>query len=197
MNKKLSILLLFIVSSGTIFAVRYTILYLNTTSLKVGSQILKVGDSFSEEDVPSIDWKSAQVIKVRNEESKRTCVITERKNELDFSPSLTDYLTRDKPLVIRDYGSNKKALQLLDSITLNVTGAKKSSKFIAVWHDGVYKVRTELPLSKDGKHLYLTRSIYGHHTPQKAYILFLEYNTRTNAEPANLGYLLVEPLPYP
>lgn len=196
MNKKLSVLLFLIVSSGTIFAVRYKILYLNTTSVKIGNRVLKVGDSFSEKDVPSIDWKSAQVIKVRNEESKRTCVITERKNELDFSPSLTDYLTNVKGLYIRDYNS-KKALQLLDSITLNVTGAKETSKFIAVWHDGVYKVRTELPLSKDGKHLYLTRSIYGHHTPQKASILFLEYNTRTNAEPANLGYLLVEPLPYP
>ena len=195
MNKKLSVLLLLVVLSGTIHAVRYKILYLNTASVKVGIRVLKVGDYFSEKDVPSIDWKSAQVIKVRNEESKRTCVITERKNELDFNPSLTDYLTKDKLLVTRNYDS--KALQLLDSITLNVTGAKKTSKFIAVWHDGVYKVRTELPLSKDGKHLYLTRSIYGHHTPQKANILFLEYNTRTNAEPANLGYLLIEPLPYP
>lgn len=183
---------------GVASATRYTILFLNTPSVKVGNLALKVGDSFSEDQLASIEWVSdKQLIKVRNEESKRTRVLTKRNVSREERPTLKEYLTKSKGLNTRDFdNSNKKTVQLLDSLRFDISNiTKDSANFIAVWHDGDYRVRTLLPLSEDGNDLYITRSIYGHHTPRNANISILKYDLKSDAKADSLGYLQIELLP--
>jgi hypothetical protein len=202
MNSKNSLRILFcMVLTMTcllVSATNFTILFLNTPSVQIGGKTLKVGDSFSESDISSIKWKSnKQLIKVRNESSKRTLVLTQRNSESE-GPSLKNYLTKKKILAARSYSDLPvKTAQLLDSISFDITETVKDSiKYIAVWHDGDYRVRTLLPLSGDKKRLCLTRSIYGHHTPREAEISILKYDLKNDSEPENLGYMLIEPLPF-
>lgn len=180
-------------------ATNYTILFLNTPSVEIGGKAFKVGDSFTEKEISSIKWKSnKQLIKVRNESSKRTLVLTQRNMNESEGPSLKNYLTKKKILAARSYNDLPvKTVQLLDSINFDISETVKDSiKYIAVWHDGDFRVRTLLPLSGDRKSLSLTRSIYGHHTPREAEISILKYDLKKDTEPEQLGYMLIEPLPF-
>ena len=184
-----------IVLWGTVSATRYTILFLNTPSVKVGNLTLKVGDSFSDDQLASIKWVSdKQLIKVRDEASKKTRVFTRNESRKE-GPSLKEYLTKTKGLNTRGF---RKTVQLLDSIDFNIMESSRDSiKYIAVWHDGDYRVRSLLPLSEDGRSLSVTRSIYGHHAPREAMIGILRYDLKSDNKPDSLGYLHIELLPSP
>ncbi|MBQ9232114.1 MAG: hypothetical protein IJ190_13200 [Prevotella sp.] len=178
----------------SVSATRYTILSLNTRTVKVGSRILKVGDSFSDKDIHLIKWVSdRQAIKTRNEDTKATRVFTKRNVEGEETPSLKRYLTQRKGLMTR---SISLSVELLDTVSFDISNMSTDNKmFISVWKDGDYRVRTSLPVSQDGKRLYLTRGIYGHHKPKKARIGILQYNLKTNSDPDTLGLLSIDLLP--
>ena len=175
-------------------ATSYKILYMNTPSVKIGNKILKVGDSFTDKDFESIEWVSDKhVIKARNEDTKRTRIFTKWNIKGVESPSLKDYLTKRKSLMTR---SISRTVELLDTVCFDISDiSTKCMKFISVWKDGDYRVRTSLPVSKDGKTLYITRKIYGHHEPQQARIGILQYNLETDSNPDTLGLLSIRMLP--
>ena len=179
---------------ATVSATSYKILYMNTQSVKIGNKVLKVGDSFSDKDLESIEWVSdKQVLKARNEVTKRTRIFTKWNVKGVESPSLKDYLTKRKSLMTR---SISRTAELLDTICFDISDiSTKSMKFISVWKDGDYRVRTSLPISKDGKTLYVTRKIYGHHDPKQARIGILQYNLVTDSNPDTLGLLSIKLLP--
>jgi len=208
MRKKLFILVLtLLMGSGlsSVSAARYTILYINTATATVGNRQLKVGDTFDEKDIKNIKWDSStQCIKVRNESTKRTRVLTRRNVETAEHPTLKEYLVKQRVLATRDYTA-QKTVQLLDTVAFELTAGlqiqpnerqsqpNRRVKYRAVWKDR--KVWTSLPLSDSGDQLYLTRNIFGHHDPRPASITIFEYDLSTDHEPTCLGSLLVEPLP--
>ena len=196
-NKLFFLVLIVLMTTGMspVMAARYTILYMNTKTVAIGNKQLKVGDTFDEKDINAIKWASStQCIKVRNEATKRTRVLTRRNVETAEQPSLKEYLVKKRGLYTRDY-TPLKTVQLLDTVTFDLTGMSTGRiKYRAVWKER--KVWTSLPLSSEGDKLYLTRSIFGHHNSQPANITVLEYDLDTNSEPTRLGELFVEPLPF-
>ena len=178
----------------TLSATSYKILYINTQSVRIGNNVLKVGDSFSDKDLKSIEWVSdKQVIKARNEDTKRTRIFTKWNVKGVESPSLKDYLTKRKSLMTR---SISRTVELLDTICFDISDISNNSmKYISVWKDGDYRVRTSLPVSKDGNCLYLTRNIFGHHEPKQTRIGILQYNLKTDSNPDTLGLLSIQILP--
>ena len=104
---------------ATVSATSYKILYMNTPSIKIGKKLLKVGDSFSDKDLESIEWISdKQVLKARNEDTKRTRIFTKWNVKGVESPSLKDYLTKKKSLMTR---SISRTVELLDTICFDIS----------------------------------------------------------------------------
>ena len=190
---------------------RYTILNMNTQEVSISGKKLKKGSTFYFISCDAIKWTSSeQWLKVRNEKTKQTHVLTKHnicndgKPRQDWFQRLCNHLVKKRILATRSFGSPAarqhadSLVQLVDTLTFHLdTPADKHNLYIATYSEGAIRERTILPTTPDGTDLYITRAIYGHHkVPSRAsYIAILHYDLNTNAAPDSLGFLLVQPLP--
>jgi len=208
----LNVLLLAVLLPIVAAAQKCTITKMNTKTVKVNGRELKKGDTFILTDCKTIEWVSDdQCVEVREIKSGLTRQLTKLNvcgddkpwSLKDFIISFKEYLTRTKVLATKELDPANQnyideRVQLLDTLSFSLDGLyNKDQLYIAACSDGNFRERTKLPTSPDGKSVYLTRAIYGHHEPPTAatYVCILRYNTKTDEAPDSLGYLLVEALP--
>ena len=201
MNKRI-FLTAFVVCLFTVslFSGRYKILQMNKPTVKINGRTLTIGSTFSGENLKTIDWESGlKYLKVRNEETKRTRVITKRNVNGKEMPSLERYLTKSKILTTRDFGNNntvelKDTVELLDSITFSIPDWDDHSIYTILWEEtGISK---PLELLEGDSLVLITNSIYGSYLPRGAYFSILKYDLKLeeDSELDSLGYLYIEPI---
>lgn len=197
MNKRI-FLTAFVVCLFTVslFSGRYKILQMNKPTVKINGRTLTIGSTFSGENLKTIDWESGlKYLKVRNEETKRTRVITKRNINGKETPSLERYLTKSKMLTTRDFGNNDiNTVELLDSITLSIPEWDDHSIYSILWEEtGISK---PLELLEGDSLVLITNSIYGSYIPRNAYFSILKYDLKLEEDsaPDSLGYLYIEPI---
>ena len=174
---------------------KFTILSMNTKTIKIGNKQLKFGDSFTEGDIREIKWISdKQFLKVRNEVTKRTQILTQRTIGKKVSPSLGDYLVKTKRLATRSW--NDTIIQLPDTVALDVpVTTNDKTLYAAFWNIGEDSILKPLLMSDDGQQLFITRELFGTHVPQESYFKILKYDLTKDSEPDSIGWLHIEPLP--
>lgn len=189
-------------------AQKCTIIDMNTKTVIVNGRELKKGDTFTLTDCKTIEWVSDEQYVIVIEEDGRNRQFTKQivcgNNKpwslKDFLISAWDYATRTKTLATKGWTPqyHEERVQLVDTLVFRLDNYYiRDGLYIAACSDGNFRERTKLSTSPDGKSLYLTRAIYGHHEPPKAdtYVCILRYDLNTNAAPDSLGFLLVQPLP--
>ena len=103
MRKILFIILL--LASLSLYAEDFKILYLNTESVKIGSTVRKIGDTFKDNEV--IHWKKdkRQAMKVLSLDTKKQYVMVSEDFKQRKMKSVKDYLEKNNRLSTRGLGS--------------------------------------------------------------------------------------------
>lgn len=210
LNKRIIILPIMILVLSTIYAARYTIRQMSDSSPKIGKRALKIGDSFSHEEIYSIKWTSnKQWIEVKDGETKDYIILTKenvkkgQRKKLSPWKNLWNYITKESMLTVRG-----KAIPLQFTDTLRIPIPRMAEDSIYRAHFESTKTIDNSDLSfirhitfekyNDGRGMYLTREkIFGPYSPKTVKMTLWRYHSTSEDEGDLIGTLFIEPLSLP
>ena len=169
-KKKLIVLMTILISTISVIADKYKVLYVNSADIKVENKRIATGNVFS--DTEKIIWTNdQQAMKVFNLNTKRTTILTAKALKKKNASTLYEYLTNTRHLSTREYNKRKtleewqidSTLYLLDTLYLtrpNIAGNDIVANIIDNQGNKI-----ELPISSDKKSYIITKDIYEHFAP--------------------------------
>lgn len=176
------------VSVGSM-AERYTIVFLNTPSVKIGGNLLKLGDSFDDQEIISWTDNDKQMMKVKDGKG-RVYKITRRgfkkyeKGNASIK-SLAEFLIHEQYLGTRDKDSRKhyteQEFYLTDTLHFQTFSEKINCMGTeAVWYKDGKEITTPITRTVDGLFYVVSLSIYKDEVPCDIKLGIREYNDALN-----------------
>ncbi len=204
MNKKNNIIWLVLTLLGMtiacpVQAVKYKVLYSNSTNVRIGGQTVKAGMQFDEKD--KIVWTSEdQALKVMDLSTKRIKIIAAKALNKKGVATLADYLHKVSHLSTRGYGKETIVVDtvcyMLDTLKIHAGphhgNQMKDEAIIDVNGDSEI---TAIKKSSDKKEFILTRDMFARRRSKVAYVDIRETDSRNNWQYYIYKRLRVEMLP--
>lgn len=178
MNKKELVLGLLLMVACCAYADRYKVLYVNSSDIKVGGKAIAVGSVFDEKE--TVRWTSEQqAMKVVNLTTNRVMVFVAKALEKKNASTLYEYLIRNKHLSTRGLKKNPteewqldETLYLLDTLYISLPPRHNQSATAKM----VVKQGREIPLTNNGHHYVIPRSLLGRTGSQPINVDIVEYD---------------------
>lgn len=193
--KKVHSLLLVLLLPLLSYADDYKILHMNSSVIKIGDRVCKIGDVFSDNDI--IYWEQEkQAFKAQNTTSKVIRLFAEPEFKQSDVKTVKDYFLRKGRLSTRasmslseleDYLSDE--FLLLDSICVETTEVTDSQHYFLLSYTLRGKTINKRLKGEDGK-FYIERSLFPKKTPASAITVSVSYMNEKIEEVYQLNSLM-------
>lgn len=158
--------ILMLLISASVYAEDFRILFLNTDSIKIGKNVCRIGDTFS--DAEKIVWKDGkQAMKVISLETKRQYIFVSEYFKHRKMKSAKDFIVKNNRLSTRGLGSLSSVgaqigdcIYWLDPVLITVNFEPEDNEYFFLSFDG-----KESRLGFNGGQLIFDASIWGEGDP--------------------------------